>query len=516
VQHFGSDEGLRAPNVFTVFVDGKGDIWIGSSGGLSWFQDGHIRTVNSQQGLPADQVFTILEDSYNRLWFTGFAGIAAIDKKSLAEWASGAIRKLNPILYRGAEGLQIRTTGSVFPDATRSPDGNLWFSIADGVAEVTPPDPATSRVPQFPVLVEDITVDGESHVEPKRLRIPPGARSIELRYTALTLSSPETIRFRYLLEGIDNDWVDSGTRRLAFYNNLKPRAYKFRVAASAGEGRWLESSPLALEQLPFFYQTWWFTVLVSSAVLSLAFLVHRLRVHQITREFNANLEGRVSERTRVARDLHDTLLQSFQAVLMKFSAVQYMIPTRPIEAAETLERTIEQARTALIEGRNAVAGLRSSTVVTNDLARAIMSDGEKLLADQIGENRPELRLRVEGKSRDLPPILRDEIYNIACEALRNAFRHAHARRIEVEIRYEPRHFRLQVQDDGKGIDAKVLGAGGREGHYGLPGIQERAKLAGGKLVVRSGPGSGTEIELTIPASLAYVRATEHRPMSADA
>jgi signal transduction histidine kinase len=201
---------------------------------------------------------------------------------------------------------------------------------------------------------------------------------------------------------------------------------------------------------------------------------------------------------------------------MKFSAVQYMIPTRPNEAAETLERIIEQGRAAVNEGRNAVQGLRSSTVVANDLARAIMSDGERLLADQIGESRPEFQVRVEGKARDLPPILRDEIYRIACEALRNAFRHARARRIEVEIRYDRQCFRLRVVDDGKGIDTKVLAGGGREGHYGLPGIQERAELAGGKLVVRSGPDAGTEIELTIPASLAYARASERSPMSADA
>jgi len=216
------------------------------------------------------------------------------------------------------------------------------------------------------------------------------------------------------------------------------------------------------------------------------------------------LEERVNERTRIARELHDTLLQSFQGVLMKFSAVTYMLQDRP-EAQKMLEVVIEQARRAVIEGRDAVQGLRSSTVVTNDLARAIITLGEELAAGNTGENSPEFRVHVEGASVALAPIVRDEVHRIAVEAVRNAFLHAQAGRIEVEIRYERRRFRLRVLDNGKGIDQKVLGASGRSGHFGLPGMQERAKLAGGKLAVLSRLGSGTEAELTIPASVAYAK-----------
>jgi PAS domain S-box-containing protein len=217
------------------------------------------------------------------------------------------------------------------------------------------------------------------------------------------------------------------------------------------------------------------------------------------------VEARVSERTRIARDLHDTLLQSFQGVLMKLSAVTYLLPDRPAEAQKTLETSIEQARQAITEGRDAVQALRSSTVVTNDLARAIGSLGEELGADQTGQNCPEFHLQVEGTSRDLAPLVRDEVHHVAFEALRNAFRHAQARRIEVEIQYGDRQFRLRVRDNGKGIDPKVLSEGGRAGHHGLPGMQERAKLARGELTVFSRLDSGTEAELTIPASLAYAK-----------
>jgi signal transduction histidine kinase len=191
-----------------------------------------------------------------------------------------------------------------------------------------------------------------------------------------------------------------------------------------------------------------------------------------------------------------------------------MIANRPKEAVELLEGTIEQARAAIVEGRNAVLGLRSSTVVANDLARTIATFGEGLTSDQNGENCPEFRVRVEGKSRDLHPIVRDEVYHIACESLRNAFRHAHAKRIEVELRYDPRQFRLRLVDNGKGIAPEVLSAGKRAGHFGLTGIHERAELTGGKLSVWSQLDSGTEIELTIPASIAYLT-SERRSISAE-
>jgi signal transduction histidine kinase len=230
----------------------------------------------------------------------------------------------------------------------------------------------------------------------------------------------------------------------------------------------------------------------------------------LARQFNIRMEERVNERTRIARDFHDTLLQSFQGVLLKFHAVTYLFPDRPDEARKTLEGVIEQARQAITEGRDAVQGLRSSTVVTNDLARTINALGEKLATDQTGQNSPDFLVTVEGATRNLVPLVRDEVYRIAGEALRNAFRHAQARRIEVEIRYDKRQLRLRVRDDGKGIDPKVLTEGGRDGHYGLAGMRERAKLVGGKLAVRSKLDSGTEAELTIPAPVAYATSTGAR------
>ena len=223
------------------------------------------------------------------------------------------------------------------------------------------------------------------------------------------------------------------------------------------------------------------------------------------------LEAQVSERTRIARDLHDTLLQSFQGVLMKFDTVAYLIPDRPAEAQSRLKTACEQARQAIIEGREALEGLRSSPVLSNDLARAIGALGQGLAAYQTGGNSSDFSVHVKGTPRSLAPFVLSEVYRIAREALRNAFVHAHAKRIEVEIQYDKRLLRLRVRDNGKGIDPQILGEGGRAGHHGLPGLHERAKLVGGKLVIWSELGSGTNIELSIPGSVAFEKSSDGRP-----
>ena len=214
------------------------------------------------------------------------------------------------------------------------------------------------------------------------------------------------------------------------------------------------------------------------------------------------LDARVGERTRIARDLHDTLLQSFHGLLLRFQTVFQLLPERPLEAKDKLGSAIDAAAVAITEGRDAVQGLRDSTIQSNDLALAISTLGEEL-ATESTKPRPAFRVAVEGETRNLHPILRDEIYKIAAEALRNAFRHAQARQIEVEIRYDNEQFRLRVRDNGKGIDPAILSSQESEGHFGLPGMRERAKIIGGKLTLWSEVDAGTEIEVRVPAGTAY-------------
>jgi signal transduction histidine kinase len=258
---------------------------------------------------------------------------------------------------------------------------------------------------------------------------------------------------------------------------------------------------------PMWYQTNWFHALCAAAFIGLLWAAYQMRVRQLAAQFNMRLEERVAERTRVARDLHDTLLQSVQALLPSLQAGINMLATRPADARKVLEHTADHASQAIAEGRDAVQGLRMSTVEKNDLAVAIRTVGEELASAVSTDPSPNFNVVVEGTSRNLHPILRDEVYRLATEALRNAFRHAAAQNVEVEIRYDEKYFRLRIRDDGKGIPSDVLSGDGREGHYGLPGMRERAKLVGGKLAIWTEMPGGTEIELTIPGTRAYVKPT---------
>jgi signal transduction histidine kinase len=231
-------------------------------------------------------------------------------------------------------------------------------------------------------------------------------------------------------------------------------------------------------------------------------------VQQLARQFDMTLEARVAERTRIARDLHDTLLQSFHGLLLRFQTAFELLPGRPAEAKELLASAIDQAADAITEGRDAVQGLRARAGDDNDLASAIRTLGQELAAEH-GSNEM-LGFEVQGTPRSLHPALRDQIFRIAGEALRNAFRHGEARQIEVELQYDPRYLRLRVRDDGKGIDPEVLRRGGRKGHFGIRGMRERTALIGGKLAVWSAPNSGCEVELKVPGSLAYAASSRLR------
>jgi signal transduction histidine kinase len=221
-------------------------------------------------------------------------------------------------------------------------------------------------------------------------------------------------------------------------------------------------------------------------------------------EFNARIEERVEERTRIARELHDTLLQSFQASLIRMQAARNMFDRRPEKAVQSLEAAITMAAGAVAEGRNAIQELRAQPTSGGDLAQLLTAASQELArSEEAPENPPTVRATVEGERQDLEPLLQDEVYRIARELLRNAFRHAQAERIEVEIRYESRQLRVHVRDDGKGIDPEILKAGGRAGHWGLPGMRERADRFGGKLEFWSEAGAGTEAVLTVPAKVAY-------------
>jgi signal transduction histidine kinase/ligand-binding sensor domain-containing protein len=512
------NDGLGAGRVSELRFDGEGVLWAATEGGLSRLEGGRIVTLSGKNGLPCEAVHWSLEDDDRAVWLMMGCGLVQIARADLSAWQTSpdpTAGKIHPTVFDDSDGVVGRPVASgQTPHAGKSPDGKLWFFNADGVGVVDPRHLPVNKLPP-PVAIGQITADRKTYAPDAQLRLPPLVRDLEIDYTALSFVAPEKIRFQYKLEGHDRDWEDVSNRRQAFYTDLPPRRYRFRVRAANNSGVWNEAgASLDFSVAPAYYQTtWFFSLCIAAGLASLAGL-YRLRVQYMRRQFSLTLDARVAERTRIARDLHDTLLQSFQGVLLKLSSLRYIIPDRPAEAVESLEVMMDQARAAITEGRDAVQGLRSSTIVANDLARAIVTFGDNIAADYAGAPLPEFRVHVEGQSRDLAPLVRDEVYKIASESLRNAFRHAQARRIEVEVRYDPRQFRLRVVDDGKGIDPAVLSAGGRAGHHGLPGLHERAKLAGGKLSLWSLLGSGTEIELTIPAAIAYAKQAAGQSFSA--
>jgi signal transduction histidine kinase len=273
--------------------------------------------------------------------------------------------------------------------------------------------------------------------------------------------------------------------------------------ASNSDGVWNETAAvLNFSIAPAWYQTIWFRIGLVVLVLALLWAAYQLRVRRLAHQFNKTLEARVSERTRISRELHDTLLQSFQGLLLRFQSVLKMLPERPLEARQRLENALDQAAAAIAEGRDAVQGLRSSALETNELASGIVAFGQELINTASTVDTPAIEVEMEGEPRNLNPVVRDEAYRIAGEALRNAYRHARARRIAVEIRYDNRQFRLRVSDDGKGLDEKTIRRQ-PAGHFGLHGMRERAEVVGGRLEVRSRIDSGTEVELSIPGAIAY-------------
>jgi signal transduction histidine kinase/ligand-binding sensor domain-containing protein len=513
---YAAADGLAGGIVNNLRLDRDGTLWAATEGGLSRLKSGRIAKLTGKNGLPCDAVHWVIEDDDHSFWLNTPCGLVRIARSELDAWTADSKRKVQTTVFDSSDGvLSHFNAGGYTPYVGKSPDGKLWFTTFDNLSVIDPHNLPFNKLPP-PVHIEQITADRKRYDANAGLRLPPLVRDLQIDYTALSLVAPEKVLFRCKLEGYDSDWQDAGTRRQAFYTNLPPRNYRFRVMACNNSGVWNEATAfLDFAIDPAYYQTGWFRLSLVAAFLALLAALYQLWLQYLKRQFNIRLEERVNERTRLARDLHDTLLQSLSGVLLKLHGVTYLLPGKPDEARKTLGSVIDEARQAVTEGRDTVYGLRSSTVTTNDLQQSINSLGEELAAGPTGRNSPGFQVRVEGKTRDLHPIVRDEVNRIACEAVRNAFLHAQAGRIEVEIRYDERQFRLRVKDDGKGMDQKILEAGGRAGHFGLQGMRERAKLVGAKLVIWSELDSGTEIELTIPASVAYTKspAAEQQPAS---
>ncbi len=500
VQTFSFDEHPNS-HFMAITAASDGSILGGTASGVVAWKDGKQQILSKDNGLPCNYVSGLITDDAGNLWLFAQCGLIEIPRDQMREWWEHPESKLILRVFDTFDGF--RSGLGHFNTSAKTPDGRLWFANGSVLQVIDPAHVSQNIVPP-PVKIQALVADHKAYPMDSGIKLPALTRDLEIDYTALSYAAPQKVLFRYMLDGRDSGFQEAGIRRQAFYNDLRPGHYRFHVIACNNDGVWNEAgASLTFLIAPAWYQTVWFRILCAAVFLVLLWGIYRLRVRQLQHQFAIGLKARVNERTRIARELHDTLLQSVQALMLHFQTGIDLLPGRPVEARKTLEVAIDRADQAINEGRDAVQGLRASVVETNDLVSSVRILGEELGAADTKQNSVVFEVEVEGVPRNLHPILRDEVYRIAAEALRNAFRHAQAQRIEVQILYGERWLRLRVRDDGKGIDPKFFSGDGRAKHYGLHGMRERAQLVGGKLAVWSKLDSGTEVELSIPASTAY-------------
>jgi signal transduction histidine kinase/ligand-binding sensor domain-containing protein len=496
--------GLPSSEVDTIFEDSRKTLWIATSEGLAYISSGHLHQPPVVPEALREQIIGITEDSHGSLWFATPDHVVQVNRDELA---SGSIGRSGSQLYDATDGLlgisEVRRDRSIATDSS----GHIWLALSTGLA-VADPESFLSRFTPVGVRISGIFVDGIEEDLHGLLSLAPGPRSITLKYDAASLSAPQGLEFRYKLDGYDQGWSDMVTLRQVVYRNLGPGSYRFHVMASSGQGLWngAEDSYLFTVDAAF-WQTWWFRIACFAAIVLGSLLLYRLHMNRLTRQLNLGFQERLAERTRIARELHDTLLQSFQGLMLRFHAVDRMLPARPLDAKAALDRALNRADQALVESRDAIRSLRSSSLETHDLAQAlnqIMADLKEQCCDADSSS-VSMSLVVEGEPREISRLMSEEICRIGREALRNSLLHAQPHRIEAEISYSDSHLRLRFRDDGIGIDAHTLKRGGRPGHWGIPGMQERARQIQAQLQVWSKEGAGTEIEVTLPARVVYER-----------
>lgn len=509
-QHSDKPGSLNSDNVNAVCVDHSDRLWLGTQDGLSALDpaSGVFRTYDL--GPPNSPVNGILEDARGNLWLGTNSGLLRFDPRR------HSLRRYS--MSDGLAGNEFPLNGAVW----KSPRGEMFFGSYGGLTFFDPeqivdsPDSPPVRLTDIQILGKPVSIGEDSPLKRSisvtdAIILSHAQSVVSFEFSALSYANPERNRYRYRLEGLDDKWYETdSSRRFVTYTTLAPRDYVFRVQGSDSRGVWNQNGvSLRIRILPPWWGTWWFRGVCAAVFLLLLWAAYQLRVGQLQHEFNMRLEGRVEERTRIARELHDTLLQSVQGLMISFQAARNLLPGRTDEAIRTLEGAIREGDEAIAESRDAIQGLRVNPALEGNLEHLLTTAAKELARSSGGDGEPpQFQVTVEGARQPLSPLLQDEVYRIAREILRNAFHHAHASRIEAEIAYDCQFFRLRIRDNGKGIDPKVLKQGARQGHWGLPGVHERAKRIGARLRLWSEPGAGTEVELTASARIAY--RTVHR------
>jgi signal transduction histidine kinase/ligand-binding sensor domain-containing protein len=507
VRTYGAVEGLQIGFVAANYF-GRTDQWLGGELGLARFDGERFQSVRTVPELSLARITGIVETAAGDLWLNGQSGIVHLPAAELQRSRLDPSYRVNGETFGAFDG--VVGTGWLrrpLPTAIEAGDGKIWFATSSAFFGVDPNRLVRNRIPP-PVVIRALTV-GDHRIEPRPgVALPVRATTVRFEYAGLSLTEAQKVRFRYRLDGIDTDWREVTAARQALYSNLRPGHYTFRVIAANNDGVWNDrGAALAFTIPPAFVQTGWFIALCLAGGSLAVWALVRLRVHQATvsvrRRLQQRMEDRLNERTRIARELHDSLLQGFQGLMFRLQAVRQLLPERPGDAANSLDSAMQLGDQAIGEGRDAVQNLRSSSFDDRDLAMSLGALGTELGAGIEPLSKPRYRVVVEGRPRNLTAVVRDEAYRIAREATRNAYQHAKARHIETEVTFSDADLTIRVRDDGIGVERQILAHGQRPGHWGLPGMRERSESLGGQLHVWSERNTGTEIELRIPARVAY-------------
>jgi ligand-binding sensor domain-containing protein/signal transduction histidine kinase len=489
-------------SIRNLLVETDGSAWWVTQEGLFRWKTGKVGILNSHNGLPCDDAFALVRDSRGSLWLDTQCGLVAIDSAELERWWQQPDVKLRMKTFDAFDGAQPGLT-NFRPAISRAPDGKLWFAN-ENILQVVNPENLDGNQIAPPVVVEQIIADRKKYAAAEKLQLPARTRDIEIDYTGLSLVAPEKMRFRYKLEGRDADWQDPENRRRAFYSDLPPGNYQFHVIAANNDGVWNEQGATAdFTILPAFFQTAWFRALSIFAGIGILWLLYALRVRRLATSIQARFDDRLEERERIARDLHDTLLQGIFSASIHFNiANNHLHADSPAKPA--VQRGVDLLAQVSKEGRNTLLALRTDAASQSDLGEALSRLGvEFVLPANV-----DFRVVTEGEAEVLRPFIRDEVYLIAREAVINAFRHSKASTIRVKVGYVSRNLRVSVRDDGCGIDEELLKSG-REGHWGLANMRERAERIGGRLRVSSRTNAGTVVRLWIPGKLAFEAAASN-------
>ncbi len=497
---FRSSDGLPSENINCLLEDSKGVLWAGTTAGLAFLRSGRFEAPIQVTPPLHEQILGTAEDKYGSIWITTSNHVLRVDGAKLLHGglAEGGVFEFG--LADGLRGVEgVKRQRSVITDST----GRIWMSLNRGISVVDPARLTRSSAPAMP-HIQGISADG-SAIGKRPIRVPAGSQRIVSGYAGLSLSVPDRVRFRYKLDGFDRGWSEPLSERHAAYTNLGPGSYRFRLVASNPDGVWNgKEADLAFEVDPKYWQSWWFRAALALSVALGVLAFYRLRSNSPPGSTTGLRNGWRNEPSS-HRDLHDTLLQGFISASMQIHVATDLLPGES-KAKASLTRALDLMRQVIEEGRNTVRGLRSTRSTSMDLEEAFARIQDELTpgVGASGETPEPVDFRVitEGQRMPLHPVLRDEVYRIGREALVNAFRHARAKKIEIELNYSPTLLRVLIRDNGCGIDPQTLD-GGRDGHWGLSGMRERADRIGARLRLWSSNNGGTEVELTVPGHIAF-------------